>query len=115
MKTSLIANLLISVATVPSFAHAALSDPHYAVQVADIEIVNDGTNNAIYVRGTFTPTLPCSVQGFVYFANDAFQKDVTAILLVAKSTGRPVSFTHSYCISGTASNGYGRGNGYVLK
>ena len=34
-----------------------------------------------------------------------------AMLLMAKSTGRPVSFTNVYCHA----TDYGRGNGYVLK
>lgn len=94
---------------------AGLSDPHWDVVISDIEIVNDGTNNAIYARGTFAPTLPCPVQGFVYFSTDPFAKEVTAILIAAKTSGRSVSFAHAYCMNGGASNGYGRGNGYVLK
>ena len=41
------------------------------LQVAEIEIVNvnDGTANAnaIYVRGSFSPALPCPTQGFTCF------------------------------------------------
>lgn len=81
------------------------------LQVAEVEIVNlnDGTANAnaIYVRGNFSPALPCPTQGFVMFPSDPFLKEVMAMLLMAKSTGRPVSFTNVYCHS----TGYGRGNG----
>ena len=75
--------------------------------------MNDGTTtgNAIYVRGSFSPALPCPTQGFVMFASDPFLKEVMAMLLMAKSIGRPVSFTNVYCHD----SGYGRGNGYVLK
>ncbi len=81
------------------------------LQVAEIEIVNDGAANAIYVRGSFSPALPCPTQGFVMFSSDPFLKEVMAMLLMAKSTGRPVSFTNVYCHA----TGYGRGNGYILK
>ena len=114
-RPHLIATLCAMTQWVSLPANAALADYHFDVQVTDIEVVNDGTNNAIYVRGSFTPALPCQVQGFVYFATDPFQREVTAMLLAAKSTGRSVSFVHSYCVSSGASNGYGRGNGYVLK
>ena len=71
------------------------------LQVAEIEIVNlnDGTTNgnAIYVRGSFSPALPCPTQGFIMFPSDPLLKEVMAMLLMAKSTG------------------YGRDNGYVLK
>lgn len=85
------------------------------MQVAEIEVVNmnDGTatGNAIYVRGSFSPALPCPAQGFVMFPSDPLLKEAMALLLMAKSTGRPVSFTNVYCHA----SGYGRGNGYVLK
>jgi hypothetical protein len=100
---------------VASLAYAGLSDPHYDVQVGEVEIVNDGTNNAIYVRGIFTPALPCPVQGFVYLSTDPFEKEVTSLLLTAKATGKTVRYVHVYCISGGASDGYSRGNGFVLK
>ncbi len=96
-------------------ASAGLADPHYSVQVGDVEIVNDGTNNAIYVRGVFTPALPCPIQGFVYFAADAFEKEMTSMIVTAKATGRTLTYTHSYCLSSGASSGYSRGNGVVLQ
>jgi hypothetical protein len=96
-------------------AIAGLGDPHYSLQVGDMEIVNDGTNNAIYVRGTFTPALPCPIQGFVYFAADPFEKEMTGMIITAKATGRNLTYAHSYCMSSGAATGYSRGNGVVLQ
>jgi hypothetical protein len=96
-------------------AIAALGDPHYTAQVTEMEIVNDGVNNAIYVRGTFTPPLPCPIQGFVYFAADPFEKELTAVIVTAKAAGRSITYAHSYCMNSGASTGYSRGNGVVLQ
>ena len=49
--------------------------------------------------------------GLYLFPSEPFLKEVMAMLLMAKSTGRPVSFTNAYCHA----TGYGRGNGYILK
>lgn len=87
------------------------SAAQYEVRVAEIEIVNDGSNNAIYVRGTFTPAIPCPIQGFFITAADPFQKEIAAMLLSAKVSGSTVAYTHVYCHQ----NGYGRTNRYVLK
>jgi hypothetical protein len=114
-RTGLFAVLVAMAQLIATPVSAALSDFHYDVQVTDIEIVNDGTNNAIYVRGGFTPALPCAVQGFVFYSSDPYQKEISALLLTAKATGRSASFVHAYCISSGAANGYGRGNGYSLK
>ena len=81
------------------------------VQLTEIEAINDGTNNGIYIRGVFTPALPCATQGFFLISSDPFEKETVAMLLTAKATGRNVGFTFVYCHA----NGYGRGNGYVLK
>jgi hypothetical protein len=96
-------------------ALAGLSDPRYELQVGDIEVVNDGVNNGLYVRGSFSPTLPCPVQGFVAYAAEPYLKEVMAMLLTAKASGRAVSFVHVYCVGSGAAVGYSRGNGYVLK
>ena len=111
-----LAVLIVAMTQFLSFpASATLADLHYDVQVTDIEVVNDGTYNAMYVRGAFTPALPCPVQGFFLFPTDPYQKEVTAMLMTAKLTGRSVSFVHAYCMAGGPANGYSRGNGYVLK
>lgn len=106
---------LTSLATAVAALLACSSVVATELQVAEIEIVNvnDGTTNgnAIYVRGSFSPALPCPTQGFIMFPSDPFLKEVMAMLLMAKSTGRPVSFANAYCHA----TGYGRGNGYVLK
>lgn len=96
-------------------AVAGLGDPHFSVQVGDMEIVNDGTNNAIYIRGTFTPALPCAIQGFVYYAADPFEKEMTAMIVTAKAAGRNITYAHSYCMNSGAATGYSRGNGLVLQ
>lgn len=97
-----------------SSTNAALTDAQYVAQISAIEIVNDGTNNAIYVRGTFTPTLPCATQGFFVVQSDPFEKEIVAMLFTAKTSGRSISYTHVYCVSGGISDGYSRGNGFVL-
>ncbi len=91
----------------------ALAAP-YTVQVSEVEMNNNGlyidaSGNiapAIFVRGTFTPVLPCAQQGFFLIANDPFFQETLAIILSAKATGTPLGFTHVYCHA----NGYSRGN-----
>lgn len=102
---SILASGLASLAMQAAFAS------QHEVQVSEIEVINDGTNNAIYVRGTFSPSVPCPTQGFFFLSADPFQKELSAIMLTAKMTGRAVSYAHVYCHA----NGYSRGNGYILK
>ena len=86
----------------------------YTVQIAQVEMNNnalyiDAAGNpepAIFVRGTFTPALPCAQQGFFLIAGDPFFDETIAILLSAKATGSPVGFTFVYCHA----SGYARGN-----
>ena len=120
MKMSLDCRVLLGCALLvfalsPRPAHAALQYAYWDFQVTEMEIVNDGTNNAVAVRGTFTPALPCPVQGFVYFPSDPLQKEVTSLLLTAKATGRTMSYVHVYCFTTGFWNGYSRGNGLVIK
>lgn len=95
------------------WATEALAAP-YTVQVSEVEMNNNGlyfdaSGNAapaIFVRGTFTPALPCAQQGFFLVAADPFFQATLAIILSAKATGAPVGFTHVYCHA----NGYSRGS-----
>ena len=114
MKISRFFVLVLIFLTPTLSTHAALTDTHYVVQISAIEVVNDGTNNAIYIRGTFTPALPCAVQGFFLVSTDPFEKEIVGMLLLAKASGRSASYTHNYCVSGGVSDGYSRGNGFLL-
>lgn len=108
-RAALLGAALALVAIVPAIASPF--DPR-DMQVGEIEISNDGTSNAIYVRWTFTPALPCPMEGFVYWAGDAHQKEITALLLTAKPTGRTASFVHVCSVgAGSASSGYSRATG----
>jgi hypothetical protein len=60
------------------------------------------------VKGTF-PT-GCSVNGFWVLGTDPFFKETYAMMLTAQRSGATVKFLHVYCHS----NGYARGNGYVI-
>jgi len=91
----------------------------YTVQISEVEINNNGLfvdasgnpQPAIFVRGTFTPTLPCAQQGFFLYANDPFLPETVAVLLAAKATGSPVGFTFIYCTT----NGYARGGTFSIQ
>ncbi len=91
----------------------ALAAP-YSVQVAEVEMNNSGLyidangspQPAIFVRGVFTPALPCAQQGFFLTSADPFLQETLAIILTAKASGAPLGFTHVYCHS----SGYSRGS-----
>jgi len=103
--------LISSLVWVPPCAAQATT-----VTISQIEINNDTSSgtayngNAVFVRGSFSPALPCASQGFFVASTDPFEKEIMATLLLAKASGRTVSFTFVYCHS----NGYARGNSYVL-
>lgn len=86
----------------------------YTVQITDVEMNNTGLYTdangnpqaAIFVRGTFTPTLPCAQQGFFLLASDPLFAETIAIILTAKSSGTSLGYTHVYCYA----NGYSRGS-----
>ena len=101
--------VLVSVAV----STVAMAAP-YTVQITEIEMNNnslyvDGSGipqAVIVVRGVFTPTLPCTQQGFFLISTDPLFQDTVAILLAAKAAGTSVGFTHVYCYT----NGYSRGS-----
>lgn len=92
----------------------------YTVQITQVEMNNNGlyvdssgtAQAAIFVRGTFTPALPCAQQGFFIIASDPFEKETLAMLIAAKVAGTPIGYAHVYCF---AANGYSRGNIVVLQ
>lgn len=91
----------------------------YIVQISQIEMNNNGlyvdgngvAQAAIFVRGTFTPALPCAQQGFFIIASDPFEKETLAMLLAAKAAGTTIGYTHVYCNT----NGYSRGSVIVMQ
>ena len=94
-------------------ASAGVVAAPYTVQVTEVEMNNNGlfidasgnAEPAIFVRGTFSPALPCAQQGFFLISGDPLLQYTLAIILTAKASGSPLGFTHVYCHA----NGYSRG------
>lgn len=86
----------------------------YSVQISEVEVNNNGlyidangnAEPAIFVRGVFTPALPCPQQGFFLIASDPLLQETVAIIIAAKAAGTPLGYNHVYCYS----NGYSRGD-----
>jgi hypothetical protein len=91
----------------------ALAAP-YSVQISEVEMNNNGLYTdttgtavpAIFVRGTFSPTLPCAQQGFFLVGSDPLFQSTLAIILSAKASGALLGYTHVFCHP----NGYSRGS-----
>jgi hypothetical protein len=84
------------------------------VQISEVEMNNNGlyvdasgnAEPAIFVRGTFSPPLPCAQQGFFLINGDPLLQYTLAIILSAKASGALLGYTHGYCHA----NGYSRGS-----
>jgi len=115
--SSLLSKIFVALAAFcATAAFALLTDTHWTAQVGDVEVVtDDAAHAAIYVRGVFAPALPCPIQGFVLVSTDPYQKEMFSMILMAKATGRPITFTHTYCFTSGPHAGYSRGNGIVLQ
>ncbi len=96
-----------------SLSENALAAP-YSVQISEVEMNNNGLyvdangspQAAIFVRGVFTPALPCAQQGFFLTSSDPLFQQTLAIILTAKASGASLGYTHVYCHS----SGYSRGS-----
>jgi len=111
-----LSKLILAAALLFGFAMPCFSQAQFTVTISQVEVNYDLTNastygsDVIFVRGTFTPALPCAVQGFFLTPTDAFLNQMVATLLLAKATGKTITYTHVYCHS----NGYSRGNSLIL-
>jgi len=48
---------------------------------------NGSSEAAIFIRGVFTPALPCAQQGFFLTSSDPLFQQTLAIILTAKASG----------------------------
>jgi hypothetical protein len=113
IKKLLTSSLILGLAAV--LPEAAIAAP-YSVQITEIEMNNNGLYTdttgtpqpAVFVRGIFTPALPCAQQGFFLIASDPLFQETLAILLSAQARGAVVGYTNVFCNP----NGYSRGSSY---
>ncbi len=83
-----------------SLALALFAAPASAtdVVVTQVLVVSDGTSNkGIYVRGTFSPALPCAIQGYFVAQTDVLEREIFSVSLTALALSRGISYTHVSC------------------
>ena len=83
-------------------ASAPANAAWYSGTIADIKIVNDGSNDGVYIDTGFSTG--CTFNGFLIVSIDPYFQQIYAQLLTAKATGRQISI---YSVSCHAS-GYAR-------
>ncbi len=63
--------------------------------ITDIKIVNDGSNNGVYVGTSFSTG--CSYNGFLMVSTDPYFDHIYAQIVTAKATGRQITIYTVYC------------------
>lgn len=93
-------------------ASIAIADTWADCTISEIRVISTGnpSNDGILVLGTFSPSLGCTNNGFMFFSGDPYFNQTYAAMLAAQASGSHVRLLNWYCLA----NGYARGNGYAI-